>query len=190
MDSFQEIGKDVEIFDPVTFIGRSNIVIKERVRISEFVLISAGLGTFIGNFVHVANHASIIGGGVCILEDFVGICAGVRIITGTDDTSGNGIPSPMVPGEYRSFYRSHVVCKKHSFIGTNVIIHPGVTIGEGTVVASGSVVTKDLEPWSIYMGTPAKKVKERNRDIIEKMELEIYGRYNILPSDFDNIIKH
>lgn len=42
---------------------------------------------------------------------------------------------------------------------------PGVTIGEGTIVLTGSVVTKDVHPWSIVGGNPAKKIRERNHDI-------------------------
>jgi acetyltransferase-like isoleucine patch superfamily enzyme len=187
MREFKERGNNVEIFEPISLINEGQITIKSNSRLSEFSLVMGGLGVYIGNFVHVANHVSIAGGGVCILEDFVGVCAGVRIITGSDDISGKGIPSPLVPEEYRSFYRSHVVCKKHSFIGTNAIIHPGVIIGEGTVVASGSLVTKDLDPWSIYMGSPARKVKSRDSEAILSMEEEIYTKNNIQPSDFTNV---
>ena len=41
------------------------------------------------------------------------------------------------------------------------IILPGVTIGEGAVVGAGSVVTKDVEPWSVVVGNPAKFIKKR-----------------------------
>ena len=51
------------------------------------------------------------------------------------------------------------------FIFSNALVMPGVTIGEGAIVLAGSVVTKDVEPWSIVGGNPAKKIRERNRDI-------------------------
>jgi acetyltransferase-like isoleucine patch superfamily enzyme len=53
-----------------------------------------------------------------------------------------------------------VLIKKGAFIGMNTVIMPGVTIGEGSVVAAGSVVTKDVEPFTIYGGVPAKKIKD------------------------------
>jgi acetyltransferase-like isoleucine patch superfamily enzyme len=53
-----------------------------------------------------------------------------------------------------------VLIKKGAFIGMNTVIMPGVTIGEGAVVAAGSVVTKDVEPFTIYGGVPAKKIKD------------------------------
>ena len=51
------------------------------------------------------------------------------------------------------------------FIFSNALVMPGVTIGEGAIVLAGSVVTKDVEPWSIVGGNPAKKIRERNCDI-------------------------
>ena len=47
------------------------------------------------------------------------------------------------------------------WIGARAIILPGVTIGEGAVVAAGSVVTKDVEPWTVVGGNPAKFIKKR-----------------------------
>jgi len=51
------------------------------------------------------------------------------------------------------------------WLGPRVIVLPGCTIGEGAVVGAGSVVTRDIEPFSINAGIPAKKIGERNRDI-------------------------
>lgn len=51
------------------------------------------------------------------------------------------------------------------FIFSNALVMPGVTVGEGAIVLAGSVVTKNVEPWTIVGGNPAKKIRERNRDI-------------------------
>lgn len=56
------------------------------------------------------------------------------------------------------------------WIGANVIILPGVKIGDGAVIAAGAVVTKDVEPYSIVGGVPAKIIRYRfDRDIITKL---------------------
>lgn len=47
------------------------------------------------------------------------------------------------------------------WIGARAIILPGVTIGEGAVIAAGAVVTKDVEPWAVVGGNPAKFIKKR-----------------------------
>lgn len=55
-----------------------------------------------------------------------------------------------------------IIIKDNVWIGGNVVITKGVTIEEGTIVAAGAVVTKTTEPYSIYAGIPAKKIKDRN----------------------------
>ena len=47
------------------------------------------------------------------------------------------------------------------WIGARAMILPGVTIGEGAVVAAGAVVTKDVEPWTVVGGNPARFIKKR-----------------------------
>ena len=56
------------------------------------------------------------------------------------------------------------------WIGANVLIMPGVNIGHGAVIGAGSVVVKDVEPYSIIAGVPAKSIKKRfENDIIDKL---------------------
>jgi galactoside O-acetyltransferase len=52
-----------------------------------------------------------------------------------------------------------IIIKSNSWIGMNCIILKGVTIGEGAIVAAGSVVTKDVPPWTVAGGNPAKFLK-------------------------------
>ena len=185
---FREVGENVVIYDPVTLIKPENMVLRNNILISEYAYVAAGLGLHIGNFIHIATHSSISGGGLCVLEDFVGICAGARIITGSEDITGKGIASPLVPDKFRPALRSYVHCKKHSFISTNTVILPGVTLGEGSVVGSGSVVTKDLEPWGIYIGSPAKRMKDRPKEKIIQLEEELYREKGIEISDVSSFL--
>ncbi len=53
---------------------------------------------------------------------------------------------------------------KDCWIGAHSIIMCGVNIGDGSIVAAGSIVTKDIEPYGIYGGVPAKKIKDRFKD--------------------------
>ena len=67
---------------------------------------------------------------------------------------------------------SSVTVGNDVWIGHNAIILPGVTIGNGAVVGAGSVVTKDVEPYSVVVGVPAQKIKMRfSEDLIERIEL-------------------
>lgn len=54
----------------------------------------------------------------------------------------------------------------YSWICARAAVNPGVNVGEGAILALGSVATKDLEPFGIYAGVPARKVKERLRSAI------------------------
>lgn len=53
----------------------------------------------------------------------------------------------------------------HAWLGARVIICPGVSIGEGAVVAAGAVVTRDVDPYTIVGGNPARFIKNRTRDL-------------------------
>lgn len=54
-----------------------------------------------------------------------------------------------------------VTIEDDCWIGANTIILSGVTVGKGSVVGAGSVVTKDIAPYSIYTGAPERKVRQR-----------------------------
>lgn len=73
--------------------------------------------------------------------------------------------------------RKDTVIEKHCFIGGRAIVLPGVRIGEGSIVAAGSVVTKDVPPHSIVAGNPAK--------IIES-DIEV-GQYGVLLSAINRV---
>ena len=58
-----------------------------------------------------------------------------------------------------------VIIGDHVWIAYRAIILPGVTIGDGAIIGAGSVVTKDVEPYTIVAGNPAKFIKHRNPDL-------------------------
>jgi len=58
-----------------------------------------------------------------------------------------------------------VVIEDYAVVGTRVTILPGVTVGKGAVVASGAVVTRDVPPYTMVGGVPAKPIRERNKNL-------------------------
>lgn len=58
-----------------------------------------------------------------------------------------------------------VVIGDRAWLSCRTIVLPGVTIGEGAVVCAGAVVTKDVAPYSVVAGIPAKKIAERNSEL-------------------------
>lgn len=185
---FKERGSNVTLCEPTVILRPEALSLRSHILVGEFVFLAAGLGTHIGNFVHVAPHVTVSGGGFCVIEDFVSVCAGARIVTGSDRINGEGLPGPMAPPELRSVERSFVHCGRHAFIGTGAILLPGVTVGEGAVIAAGSVVTRDVEPWTIYCGSPAKPLRARPSDTIRSHEKRAYEMTGTVPGAFGEIV--
>ena len=85
------------------------------------------------------------------IGDNVKITSGVKILTHYLD--------PSVPGVH--FRNGEVKIEDNVFIGVNSIICNSVTIGKGAVIGAGSVVTKDIPPYEVWAGVPAKFIKKR-----------------------------
>lgn len=63
-----------------------------------------------------------------------------------------------------------VLVDDHVFIGARAIVLPGVHLGEGAAVAAGAVVTKDVPPYTVVGGVPAKPIRQRSRDLRYKLD--------------------
>lgn len=183
-----QVGQDVIIWPQAKIVSPEVIAIGDSVIIDDFVFIMGGKSTQIGSFVHIASFTSITGGGELVMEDFTALSSGVRVFTGNEDYLGGCLTNSSVPYPYRLPTRSFVHVRKHSIIGTNTVILPGVVIGEGAAIGANSLVTKDCEPWKIYAGSPAKAVKTRPQDKLLELEAqlrqELYdARGNYIPKN-------
>ena len=163
MTQFKKIGKNVKIFEYSKVIKPEVIEIGDFSEIGDFTFIYGGKGIEIGRYVHISRFVSIIGGGKLYLGDYTVLADGARILTGTDTYYGGARMSTMLPIDQRNPLVSFVRIEKDAFVGTNSIVHPGVTIGEGAIIGSNSLVIKNIEPWTINVGSPCKKIKDRPR---------------------------
>ena len=92
----------------------------------------------------------------------------------------------IIDGSLEGVSKGNIVVDNDVWIGYGAVILSGVHIGQGTVIAAGSVVTKDIAPYSIVGGTPAKVIKKRfGREIIDYL---LTLDYNQL--DEDLILEH
>jgi acetyltransferase-like isoleucine patch superfamily enzyme len=157
------IGKDVTIYPLAKIVNEQNVEIGDHSKIDDFVFINGGRGTRIGRYVHIASFVSIIGGGELEIGDYGAVACGARIITGTNTHKGGKRMSASLPLNQQGLEIGKVVIGKDAFIGTNVVVHPNVVIGEGAVIGSNSLVLQDIEPWSINVGSPAKRVGTREK---------------------------
>lgn len=65
--------------------------------------------------------------------------------------------------KYRHYSRGKIIIKRKAYIGTNTVICKPVTIGEGAIVGASSVVTKDIPPFEIWAGNPARFIRKREK---------------------------
>lgn len=117
-----------------------------------------------------------IGNDVALGEDCLFMCAGAPIIIGDHVMLGPRVT--MITGDHRidmvGKYMSEVkifeklpennqpiVLEGDNWIGANATILKGVTVGEGAVVAAGALVTKDVPPYTVVGGVPARKLRDR-----------------------------
>jgi galactoside O-acetyltransferase len=158
-------GEDVFISDMAEIKRPELVEIGNHVAIDSFVYISTGAS--IGDYVHISPHVSCIGGkeAKLVLGGFNTISAGARLICMGDEHLGLGLVGPMVPKQYSDkLIGSDLVIERFANIASNAVILPGLKVGEGSVIGAGSILTCDAEPWTIYVGSPARPVKKRRSD--------------------------
>src|SRR5512135_1412066 len=144
-----KLGKDVKLFAYVNLYG-----------------CAIGDNTKIGTFVEIQKNASI--GRNCKISSHTFICEGVTIeddvfvghnVTFINDlyprstASGGGLQTEadwkVVP----------TLIRKGASLGSSSTILAGITVGEGAIIGAGAVVTKDVPPWTIVAGNPAKVLR-------------------------------
>lgn len=123
----------------------------------------------IADYVHIGPQVTVIGGAAGMLKigNFTSISAGCRLICGSDSFAGDGLVSTVVPKNLNGeVIIKPIVIENFASITTNVVVAPGVTIAEGSVIGANSFVNKDTEPWTIYVGNPARPIKTRSKEIM------------------------
>lgn len=171
--NFRDCGEDVRIYEWVRILDADRISVGSHVIVDDFVFLDGGGSLTIGSHVHIASYVGIIGGGSVVLEDFVGLATGTRLVSGTDIMDGSGLTGPTIPDRWRAVHRGSIHIGRHAVLGANVVVHPDVTIGEGTIVGSQSLVNKSLPPWSICFGVPARVVRERDSTTVHEFERQL-----------------
>lgn len=165
---FSRVGKNSRLSDKASYYNCANIAIGDNVRIDDFCVLSAGGGGIdVGNYIHIAVYSSLIGAGRIILNDFSNISSKVAVYSSNDDYSGRSMTNPMVPEVFTNVNHADVTIGRHVIVGSGSIILPGVTLEEGVAIGALSLVSKNCMAFGIYSGVPAKRIKERKRDLLE-----------------------
>lgn len=162
----KSVGEDVFISGAVEIRRPHLVSIGNHVAIDSGVYITTAAE--IGDYVHLAPYSTFIGGKIGFFKvgNFSGIAAGCRIICASDDYMGSGLVGPTIPKQYQAITAAPVILEDFVTLGINVIVMPGITLGEGSVVGAGAIVTKNTKPWTFYIGTPARGIRKRPNEKI------------------------
>ncbi|MEO8568568.1 MAG: CatB-related O-acetyltransferase [Ginsengibacter sp.] len=150
-------------------------LIQNEVHLAENVIVSKGVslrgnikigkGTFINGYsvIAAANGAPITIGAFCSIAGFVYIISGNHNLKFPSTYQiSSGIYSAIFKNN--SGKKGSISIGNDVWLGAHVIVLSGVTIGNGAVIGAGSVVTKNVDPYSIVAGVPARYIKSRFND--------------------------
>ena len=151
-------------FNGKTVLEGNNVIAKGAIVSNSYI----GRNTYIGDNTNLSS---------CKIGRFFSISTGINVVSNTHPSSVFVSTSPSffstLKQNGQSFVKQNkfeehlrvgdycVVVGNDVWIGTNAIIKGGITIGDGAIVAMGAVVTKDVPPYAIVGGVPAKVIKYR-----------------------------
>lgn len=113
----------------------------------------------VGEHCTIGDSAFLDGRSGLVIGDAVNLGSHVSVYTRQHDVDSPDFAEVGAPVEIGD----------HAWVASHAIVLPGVTVGEGAVVAAGAVVTKDVPPFAMVAGNPARFVRERNRDLTYRL---------------------
>ena len=138
-------------------INHGNIILQNGTKLSKGCVldcfggeINIGTNVFLGPYCVLYGHGNITIGNDCL------IAMGCKIIAGN-----HTIAAPDALIRLQPDIAKPIIIGNDVWLGADVKVLAGVTIGNGCIVGAGSVVTNDLPPYSIAVGSPAKVIKHR-----------------------------
>ena len=103
-----------------------------------------------GNHVGIGYNSILQGSGGITLEDFTLLGDNNLLATSSH---------PVEAVHFHNFWEKPILIKENAWLGANVVVLPGVTIGENAVIGAGAVVREDIPPNSIAVGVPARVIR-------------------------------
>ena len=171
-NKLKKMGKNVFIDLGVNIWQPGNVEIDDYSFLDVYITIyGGGKGhgcVKIGKYVDIAPNCVLAGRGGIVLGDHIGIGAGSKIFSGTHHYKNpDGEDDKLLGGSILEPSGAHYIVEKevtigdYAWMGINSIVLPGVKIGKGAVIGANSLVNKDIPPFTVATGSPAKVIKNR-----------------------------
>lgn len=164
------ISRDARIYSPKT------ISIGDDVLIDAFTLMNGDIT--IGNRVHIGSHCELFAGKQSYISfgDHSGLSSHVSVYGRTDDYVGPYLFNPTVPAKYKNHIDKPVILENCVLIGTHSVVLPGVRLGKGCSFGANSLINRSTEPGGVYVGSPCRRIRERDLEEILRLEEELSAR--------------
>ncbi len=167
---FKKVGQNVKISSKASIYNCELIEIGDNSRIDDFCVVSGKIK--IGKYVHITPFCLLAGGKLgVIIDNFSTLAYGAYVFTKSDDYLGEYMTNSLIPDRYKGVTEQRVHIKEHVIIGARSLVLPGVVLEQGVSLGANTLVLKQTEPWSVYIGSPAKKLKKRSRALLKHEEL-------------------
>ena len=145
-------------YSPRPFHGWRNFILKLfnakvgiGVHVYPKVVIWAPWNLELGDYCGIGNGANLYSQAKISIGKKTVISQGVQLCTGTHDYTKAGFP----------LFSKPISIGDNVWLAADAFVHPGISIGEGTVIGARSVVTKDMPSWMVCTGHPCKPIKTR-----------------------------
>jgi len=172
-----------------------------RMNLAKLILNEFGEGSFMQGpvFFHYGKHTKI--GKRCFFNYNLTVQDDAPVTIGDDNNFGPNATivtpvHPLLPGERRTMldqdgnpkhlcYAKPVKIGNDCWLGANVVICPGVTIGDGCVIGAGSVVTRDIPPRTFAAGNPCRVIREITENDSMRFKPEVLADYQVIPEELN-----
>lgn len=132
----KKMGSNVDMLNGVVIMSPQKVEIGHDTFLNEFVRIGGQNGVKIGNYVQLSQNVSLI-------------------------SENHEYSNPLLPIKKQGYFGKKIVIEDDVWIGANAVVLSGVTVGQGAIVGANAVVTKNVRPYTIVGGIPAKFIKYR-----------------------------
>lgn len=163
-------GSDVVLYPLCKMIHPNNAELDNNCKIFDFAFVDAGRLLKIGKYSIITWHCLIEGGANTIIGDRVFVGPGSKILTSTYELNGY-YSIEHIPESCRATRYGDIIIEDDAYIGANCTLLPGTIVREGAVVGANSLVRGELEPYTIYAGTPCKAIGKREPPTADRQEI-------------------
>jgi len=162
-------GENVLLDRSATIVNPGLLHVASNVRIDAYTIVTCGGECLIGDHVHISTHVFVGGRAGFELSSHSGLATGVRLLTTSDDFSGDYLTGPTYDSIDTNVKCIRTIIGAHAVAGANSVILPGADLGEGSILGALSLAATPLEAWTIYGGVPAKPIKQRSRVLLTRL---------------------